>query len=378
MAGVYGYAHFSLARRKWRLFGNETQERSIICRGGVTWWHNFLIVGCYNLESDIDEVRFHRRQANLDVGYAHSVKLPAPIFLINTFNDILLVYCADCSVSFYNLTAVDLKVNATGIEVVKISETTLVDFLMHPVTVVSLSLTSLKNEQSRINLPTEGREAHSLIANVAGRLFMLQKDKPVAERKSRKVDFLAPVVLASCVENVWYLPNPTSCKQHLEESLWLACGSQGIQAWLPLFPQRERIQPHGFLSKRIMLHFELQLYPLAVLFEDAVILGISSDSMSDEFVCMSPQNNSAMPFPYFCLQRNTQVYLPQILKQLLRRNLGVHALDIARSCTNLPYFAHVLELILHEVLEKEATASNPIPDPLLPRIVAFIQEFPHF
>ncbi|XP_033636586.1 RAB6A-GEF complex partner protein 1-like isoform X2 [Asterias rubens] len=386
IAGRYGLAHCTIFAKRWKLFGNVTQEKDMSVSGGITWWKDFIVMSCYNHYENRHELRLYPRISNLDNSFACITKVPYQVLVLNVFKDLLVVFCVDYHISLYSIERRDNSANPIA-TISRIQDLSLANFVPHPTSLVSLTLTSLRSETVSPEIANHTKEAESLITNVAGRLLMLQRDRlkppsvtnaPLDKRKHNEMPFIAPVVLASSVENMWTTSRSNRDKPHLMEALWLGCGAAGMKVWLPLFPQKNSKHHHSFLSKRIMLPFQLRIYPLAVLFEDAVVLGAATDTLSYEPQTPSAADNKPTILPFSTLERTTQIYLHHILRQLLRRNLGIHALQIARSCISLPYFPHVLELMLHSVLEEEATASEPIPDALLPRVVAFIEEFPQF
>ncbi|XP_071485057.1 guanine nucleotide exchange factor subunit RIC1-like [Diadema antillarum] len=389
VSGRYGLAHCTLGSKRWKIFGNVTQEKDMSVSGGLCWWGDYIVAACFNHYESREELRVYPRGSNLDNAFAFILKVPFQVLLLNVFKDLVIVFCADYHISLFSLETKEGPATPSA-TLTRIQDLSLANFVPHPSSLVSLTLTSLRTESVSTKLTNQSYEAESLIINVAGRVLMLQRDRsrvPMAKNdyhdrrknKEAEIPFLAPIVLASSVENMWTTTRSSSIKPHLMESLWLGCGAAGMKVWLPLFPNQSEKQHHSFLSKRIMLPFQLRIYPLAVLFEDAVVLGASCDLLNFEPLTPSVERRSRCPsLPFTTLERTTQIYLHHILRQLLRRNLGMHALQIARSCMSLPYFSHVLELMLHEVLEEEATASEPIPDALLPRVVAFIQEFPQY
>ncbi|PSN48149.1 hypothetical protein C0J52_08719 [Blattella germanica] len=296
-------AHYSMGTRKWKLFGNETQEKDFVVTGGLLWWRDHIVMGCYSIVENRDEIRIYPRDTRLDNTFVKVTRVPAQVLLLNTLHDRLISFCANGQISIYSLS---VKENHS----------------------LSVTLTTLRTETGR----HAAKEVESIMLNVSGRLLMVQR-----EQNYRQSDDNSDASLSRRE------------KPHLTEALWLFCGAHGMMVWLPLFP-RDGDKSHSFMSKRIMLPFHLRIYPL--------------------------DSNSPFSLPFCVLERTSQVYLHQILRQLIRRNLGFHAWEIARSCTNLPYFPHSLELLLHEVLEEEATSKEPIPDALLPSVIEFIQEFP--
>ncbi|XP_066474467.1 guanine nucleotide exchange factor subunit RIC1 isoform X1 [Tiliqua scincoides] len=387
VVGKFGFAHYSLLSKKWKLFGNITQEQNMTVTGGLAWWNDFIVLACYNLSDRQEELRIYLRTANLDNAFAHITKVQAETLLLSVFRDIVILFRGDCSICLYSIERKSDGPNPTA-SIQVLQEVSMSRYIPHPFLVVSVTLTSVRTETGiSLKMPQQACEAESIMLNLAGQLIMVQRDRSgpqIREKDSscnqrKLLPFCAPVVLAQSVENVWTTCRSNKQKRHLLEALWLSCGGSGMKVWLPLFPRDHR-KPHSFLSRRIMLPFHINIYPLAVLFEDALVLGAVNDTVL--YDCLYAHNSAIehleVLFPFCIVERTSQIYLHHILRQLLVRNLGEQALLLAHSCATLPYFPHVLELMLHEVLEEEATSRDPIPDPLLPTVAKFITEFPLF
>ncbi|NWW00237.1 RIC1 protein, partial [Machaerirhynchus nigripectus] len=387
VVGKFGFAHYSLLTKKWKLFGNITQEQTMMVTGGLAWWNDFIVLACYNLNDHQEELRIYLRTSNLDNAFAHITKVQAPTLLLSVFRDIVILFRADCSICLYSIERKSEGLNPTA-SIQILQEVSMSRYIPHPFLVVSVTLTSVRTETGiTLKMPQQACEAESIMLNLAGQLIMLQRDRSGPQirdkdnnpNQRKHLPFCAPVVLAQSVENVWTTCRINKQKRHLSEALWLSCGGAGMKVWLPLFPRDHR-KPHSFLSRRIMLPFHINIYPLAVLFEDALVLGAVNDTVLYDclYTQTSAREHLEVLFPFSIVERTSQIYLHHILRQLLVRNLGEQALLLAHSCATLPYFPHVLELMLHEVLEEEATSREPIPDPLLPTVAKFITEFPLF
>lgn len=193
-------------------------------------------------------------------------------------------------------------------------------------------------------------------------------------------------MIASNVEHYWICPDIASASDlsYFKRSLWLHCGglNHELKVWFPLLVDKNNPPTsHQYTPNRIMLEINCDTYPVAIkssssksldsgdTCDDTIILGAESDVLDDDVTEFSI-------LPFCTVKRRCQVYLHRILLLLLKKNLGYYAEKVADSCQNLPYFRHSFELLLHEVLEEEATSPRAIPDPMLPQVVDFIRQWP--
>lgn len=195
------------------------------------------------------------------------------------------------------------------------------------------------------------------------------------------ITFKAVSVIATNVEQFWISPEISVASEmsYFKKSLWLSCGgsTNRLQIWLPLLNDQDDPPNDLYVPDRIMLPIRCDIYPLAIRSssvdiqqpDDVIVLGAECDVLYRDCKLFSH-------FPYATVKRQCRVYLHRILRELLlSQHLGYYAKKIAEGCRSLPYFSHCFELLLHEVLEEEATSPVPLPDPMLPQVVKFIKQF---
>uniref|UniRef100_A0A0R3RI92 Protein RIC1 homolog n=1 Tax=Elaeophora elaphi TaxID=1147741 RepID=A0A0R3RI92_9BILA len=405
VAGARGFIHYNLMTRKWRMFGNESQvkwesirviigeiqERDMLVTGGMTIWGGYVAIACYDIDRSKEELRFYplENQLNNQFCIRHSVN--ARMLLLSRRQNKLITFDVDSCIFIFTLFLdKNPKNEQPMIRIERCAEIRVQDIVPHAACVLSVQPASL-NHDSQIKFCNG---VDTVFINVCGRLIMLNPVKrdsigsDSSDDDGASFQLSRPMLIASYVEQIWHdvvdeADNIFYKKPHLTHALWLNCGAKGMKVWMPLFTARQISDTnynscHSFISKRIMLPFELGIAPLVICNRDCLAVGVEScPTYSDE-------KESMRHLPIYNLHRKSEansarkVFLHHLLRQLLKRNLGVYALEIAATCNRLPYFGHVLELLLHNVLEEEATSSEPIPDPLLPRVVAFIQEFPNY
>lgn len=84
----------------------------------------------------------------------------------------------------------------------------------------------------------------------------------------------------------------------------------------------------------------------------------------------------SLPFALFKIQTGTHLFLPQFLRYHLSNRHLQSALILASNYSSLVYFAHALEILLHDVLEDEVDSGrSESQDSLLPLVIEFLDHF---
>ncbi|KAJ5186335.1 hypothetical protein N7449_011099 [Penicillium cf. viridicatum] len=379
IAGRRGLAHYSVTSGRWKVFEDSKAENSFAVRGGMCWYGHILIAA---VESDGSyEIRLYSREASLGNNSIMFIEyLPSPVVFIGpSGEDSLLVYTYDNILYHYIINSTQPQIT-----LVPVGQIAFNGIVRAPSRVRSISWV-LPEEQMRNGDPSQDVKVASVLLLVDGNLVLLQPT--VSDAGDLKYDMR---VISHDVEyyilmrdqisfnfssqvdeslpaspSVDMALEPPHSSLSLRDSLWMFRG-QNLLAWNDV---------HDVLREELVpapLNIPLDFYPLSVLLNKGIVLGVESEMMQRRDVT----------FTVLKFAIRTHLFLPYFLQYGLT-NIGTPAaLALCRHFSHLSYFAHGLEILLHHVLDDEVdneSRANKSEDPqaraepLLPTVIAFLQ-----
>eukprot|EP00049_Salpingoeca_infusionum_P011998 m.212303 g.212303 ORF g.212303 m.212303 type:complete len:1469 (+) comp15075_c2_seq2:145-4551(+) len=402
LAGTHGFMLSSTLSPKWRMFGSLHQEQSFAVTAGLAWWRSSHVVAAVQTVGEgMPEfsIRLYNATTSLHADQPAALrKLKRPVDVLSVLDNyvllitkarkllILQIHASDGTETAHGATSTGSKDSHLGslvFDTICVVDLTQFNIYEHD-HIVGASLCAISMES--MGSPAPG-SISSVVLNVAGKLSMCGLEELSSSQKVAKGQthaLMHPHLLAMAVECHWVPPlqqaqtydssidkiesGARDSLSLLQMALWLNCGNMGLKIWFPL---EDSTSAHES-SRRVMLTFELDVPPIALMFREAVVVGASID-LTQHTLGSSGHIGVAAS-----LQRRTHLYMHSILRQLLRRGLQETASRIAQSLTGLPYFPHVLELLLHVVLEDEALAKLELEDCIMPKVIAFLKQYPEY
>ncbi|KAK6140623.1 hypothetical protein DH2020_025623 [Rehmannia glutinosa] len=267
VAGLHGLILYDIRLKRWRVFGDVTQEQQIQCRG-LLWLGKIVVVCNYVDSSNTYELLFYPRY-HLDQSSLLCRKpLLAKPMVMDVYQDYLLVTYRPFDVHIYHVRLTgELSPSSTpDLQLSTVRELSIMTAKSHPAAMHFIPDQlpreyMLRSDTSSSSDLLTREPARCLILRMNGDLSLLDLD----DGRERE--------LTHSVELFWVTCGQSEEKTNLiEEVSWLDYGHRGMQ----LDPE---------------LEFDREVYPLGLLPNAGVVVGVCqrmSFSACTEFPCFEP------------------------------------------------------------------------------------------
>lgn len=364
VAGRRGLAHYSVNSGRWKTFATEEMENEFQVRGGMCWYQHILIAA---VESNKNyELRLFSRETALDMSQVlFRQQIPAPVVLVTTSGeDSLLVYTYENLLYHFILTPW-----SDSVRLVQVGQIAFHGIVRSPARVRGLSWI-LPQSQLVDGDPSQDVAVASVIFLVDGKLVLLSPS--LNESGQLKYDMR---IIAQNVEyhasmrdqpllNVAHLSGDPSLRQGppaLKHSLWLFDGTE-IKAWPNIDEVLGAASVDNGKDLPPSVSVPVDFYPLSLLLEKGIILGVESDLVQRRDVT----------FSFFHFAIRTHLFLPDMLRFYLRQSRTMEAGELCEQYQKLEYLSHGLEILLHRVLDEEADTCPKPEEAVLPRVLSLL------
>ncbi|KAG6891075.1 hypothetical protein C0995_014164 [Termitomyces sp. Mi166 len=377
IAGRRGLIHYSSTSGRWKMFNDEQQEQAFIVKGGLLWFHHVLIAAVQ--VSKTYQIRLYSRDmelSNQNVLYREVV--PSQVVILSLVDNSLLVYTADNTLYHFLIvpTTETIKLHLCG-------SITFNGIISAPNAVRMLSW-MIPSAQKQLGDPVDDMSVATVLMVVGGRLILLRPRK--SANQEVKYDMQ---IFADRVEFCWIHLRGIGT---LENSLWGYDG-QGIRVWLNALtieaPQQREKDGDEPENVKESVYISLDFYPLCMFYlsYSQPLLTCEAAVLMDKGIIIGAEHEAAtrsnLSFVMFRHATSSHLFLHHILHFLLGNRQVKEAVTFASHYKDLIYFAHALEVLLHTVVESEATSESEsdsedgeiASDAVLPIVVEFLDHF---